>query len=124
MQREIKFKRNQEILRLREQGLSIRAIASKIGCAKSTVGHVLAHADEFSKLPPSLSIGFDSDPQKIARQIYLLFGETFTRKLGDCLRAEAPLTTPEIIERIRAITNVRQRYGIAAILAGDRYMIY
>ena len=59
---EQKFRRNQEILRLREEGLSIRAIANKVGCAKSTVGHVLAHADELSKLPPSLSIGFDSDP--------------------------------------------------------------
>ena len=66
---ERKYQRNREILRLREQGHSIRAIASKVGCAKSTVGHVLAHADELSKLPPSLSIGFDSDPQKIARQI-------------------------------------------------------
>ena len=58
---ERKYQRNREILRLREQGLSIRAIANKVGCAKSTVGHVLAHADEFSKLPPTLSIGFDSD---------------------------------------------------------------
>jgi len=121
---ERKYQRNREILRLREQGLSIRAIASQLACAKSTVSHVLAHADEFKELPPTLSIGFDADPEKIARQIHLLFGGTFTKKLGDFLRSEVPLTTPEIIERIRANTNTRQRYGIAAILAGDRYLIY
>ena len=58
---------------------------------------MLAHADEITKLPPSQSIGIDSDPQKIAHQIYLLFGEIFTKKLLDRLRAEAPLSIPEII---------------------------
>ena len=91
---ERKYQRNQEILRLREQGLSIRAIAA--GCAKSTVV-TLAHADEFSKLPPSLSIGFDSDPQKIARQIFLLSAKPLPRN-RHCLRAEAPLTTKSLRE--------------------------
>ena len=40
------------------------------------------------------------------------------------MRVEVAFSIPEIIERIEAITDVRQKYVIAVILRRDRYMIY
>ena len=120
---EQKFRRNQEILRLREEGLSIRAIAAKIPCAKSTAARVVNNADEMAKLPPSLTISFDSSPDELARQIHLLLGERFLKKLGQCLRQEVPLSLRETYELVQEVTTVQERYCLAALLAGDRYRL-
>ena len=118
---EKKFQRNQKILQLREEGLSIRAIAAQIPCAKSTAARVVNTAAEMAKLPPSLSVSFDTSPDELARQIHLLLGERFLKKLGQCLRQEVPLSVRETYELVQEVTTVHERYCLAALLAGDRY---
>ena len=117
------YQRNQEILRLREEGHSIRAIAAKIPCAKSTAARVVNNAAEMAKLPPSLSVSFDTSPDELARQIHLLLGERFLKKLGQCLRQEVPLSVRETYELVQEVTTVQERYCLAALLAGDRYRL-
>ena len=117
------YQRNQEILRLREEGHSIRAIAAQIPCAKSTAARVVNNAAEMAKLPPSLSVSFDTSPEELARQIHLLLGERFLKKLGQCLRQEVPLSIHETYELVQEVTTVQERYCLAALLAGDRYRL-
>ena len=117
------YQRNQKILQLREEGLSIRAIAAKIPCAKSTAARVVNNAAEMAKLPPSLSVSFDTSPEELARQIHLLLGERFLKKLGQCLRQEVPLSIRETYELVQEVTTVQERYCLAALLAGDRYRL-
>ena len=81
---ERKYQRNQEILRLREQGLSIRRLY-KVGC-KINCRSRACPCNEFMPLSLilALTLTLKDYPNLPA------FGETFTKKLGDCLRAEAP----------------------------------
>ena len=117
------YQRNQKILQLRQEGLSIRAIAAQIPCAKSTAARVVNNAAEMAKLPPSLSVPFDTSPDELARQIHLLLGERFLKKLGQCLRKEVPLSVRETYELVQEVTTVQERYCLAALLAGDCYRL-
>jgi len=120
---DLKYQRNLEIHRLREQEkLSIRQIAAQLNCSKSLVQHVL-NKGELSLKSPSLLITCETSPQDIAKEINVIFGRRFSRKLADCLRTEVPLTLYEILERIRATTTPGERYAMAAMLAGDRYLV-
>jgi hypothetical protein len=117
------YQRNQKILQLRQEGLSIRAIAAQIPCAKSTAARIVNNAAEMAKLSPSLSVSFDTSPDELARQIHLLLGERFLKKLGQCLRQEVPLSVRETYELVQEVTTVQERYCLAALLAGDRYRL-
>ena len=123
MKKEEVYHRNQKILQLREEGHSIRTIAAQIPCAKSTAARVVNNAAEMAKLPPSLSVSFDTSPEELARQIHLLLGERFLKKLGQCLRQEVPLSICETYELVQEVTTVQERYCLAALLAGDRYRL-
>ena len=123
MKKEEVYHRNQKILQLREEGHSIRTIAAQIPCAKSTAARVVNNAAEMAKLPPSLSVSFDTSPEELARQIHLLLGERFLKKLGQCLRQEVPLSVRETYELVQEVTTVQERYCLAALLAGDRYRL-
>ena len=86
-------------------------------------GYKTNYPAEMAKLPPSLSVSFDTSPDELARQIHLLLGERFLKKLGQCLRQEVPLSIRETYELVQEVTTVQERYCLAALLAGDRYRL-
>jgi transposase len=70
-----------EILRLNDQGLSNRSIASSCGCSRNTVNNLIKRADELQVSWPLKDDITDSDLQNI---LYPEKGKSDLRKQPDC----------------------------------------
>ncbi|MBT2730421.1 helix-turn-helix domain-containing protein [Bacillus sp. ISL-75] len=70
-----------EILRLNDQGLSNRSIASSCGCSRNTVNNVIKRADELQVSWPLEKDITDTDLQNV---LYPEKGKSDLRKQPDC----------------------------------------
>ena len=71
------YRRQQDRLihELRQQGLSLRAIARALHCSKTTVAAVLNQERIYSRIAPWLVLEESTNPEVVAQRISMLFGE-------------------------------------------------
>ena len=67
--------RDRLIHELRQQGLSLRAIARALHCSKTTVAAVLNQERVYSRIAPWLVLEESTNPEVLAQRISMLFGE-------------------------------------------------
>ena len=120
--RDRRFYRNSEIQRLRsEHGLSVRDIASLVGCGKSTVAAVLRGERVHGMQPPKVEISPDITIEQIADRLADIYGDLFLKKFSLQLLGFSALEITDLLEIINSRCDQSQRFAIASLLGAPMY---
>ena len=120
--RDRRFYRNSEIQRLRsEHGMSVRHIASLVGCGKSTVGDVLNGKRVHGMQPPKVEISPDITAEQIAARLTDIYGDLFLKKFSLQLLDFSALEIGDLLELINSRFDQNQRFAIASLLGASMH---
>ena len=117
--------RDRLIHELRQQGLSLRAIARALHCSKTTVAAVLNQERVYSRIAPWLVLEESTNPEVVAQRISMLFGERFLEQLtqaclGKCRELPAMQTSVyQVVEQLRQRFTPQELSSIAMMLSAE-----
>ena len=117
--------RDRLIHELRQQGLSLRAIARALHCSKTTVAAVLNQERVYSRIAPWLVLEESTNPEVVAQRISMLFGERFLEQLtqaclGKCRELPAMQTSVyQVVEQLRQRFTPQELGSIAMMLSAE-----
>lgn len=88
---EARHRRNEEIRRMREAGMTQQAIADEVGMKREAVRNILAQKEGNTEKVPNPKpevIRMSRDPSRAAQQIMLKYGPQYALQLADALVTE------------------------------------
>lgn len=110
-----RWQRNRLIHNLRNQGMSLRAIARALHCSKTTVAAVLKQERIHTQIRPWMVLEENTNPKVAAQRVAMLFGERFLEQLTKaCLETckEIPQTQTSVY---KVVEQLRQRFTPAEL---------